>query len=661
MKTPQACFRFLPTALLALAIGCNSPTSSGSDSDSDSDSDSQTTDSEDSETDGEAGSDTDGGLPEPSELAGFDRFVLRVDDSPPPPLTLVMNHQDSIDFFGSQAAELKLIDIDPTPMLENALATIQNACGEKWKLDNKNPQPNCQLTDLGKTFGSNWQHSPEYSMVRLLAMTPANADMRGTPFDKLADIMDSNEQNFPEGFAGMLTDTLEIERTDPLLPLGALVAAVKETLLQHPAVNPDGTLGVTLDDALKDMRPLADKFGPVDDHPGVLLPDSIDNPDGFETKSDAINHDTFQMKVVAGSNLRFVDGVDLSHGGGDMFLLRDDAENVLDLKFTGANESNLEIKGINDPPTMDMRMRINEFQGDVEPCLTPLESCQTNLPDAVSSDAPETNVWRVPLWSMERLVGQAGFRSYKDDPEDYSKDISKDLCIFAGSGNSCYIGLKLGQDPAPEGWMEIYLDEDLFNPNGFPKPQYFWELFVDIAEVAFHDVDPDNPGDEIGEDQPPTFALTKLSIGVTADELIAQIRQSLEDQEDIMSDLILGRYWKNNHALDFYYRRASDGQLYLFFANHEDLRPHPNDPNTALQPEYANPGFFSCPQVDESCKQSQLNISGVSDVTHEKLRLKRGWNNLYMQDDLDQIYEVRFYVPENREASKIWAYVRPAV
>ncbi len=663
MKTPQLPFefsafkfsacKFLPTALLAVCVGCGTPTTSTG---SETDSDSETTTGDMTETDGETGSDSDTGLPEPSELDGFNRFVLRVDDTPPPPLTLVMDHQDAIDFFGAQAKDLKLVDIDPTPMLENALLAIQGACGDKWTLDNKNPNHNCQVTDLGKTFGANWQHTPEYSMVRLLSMTPSNADMRGTAFEKLEDVM--NSDLIVEDFAWALTQILEIERTDPLLPMGALVAAVKDTLLQHPAVNEDGTLGVTLDDALKDMRPLAAKFGPVEDHPGILLPDDVDNPNGFETKSDAIDHQKFQMKVVAGSNLRFVDGVDLSGGGGDMFLLRDDAENVLELKFTGAHEANLEISGINDPPTMDMRMRINEFIGDAEPCLDPVEGCQTNQPSEVYEGAPETNVWRLPLWSMERLVGQSGYRAYKDDPEDFSKDISKDICLFMGQ-NNCYIRLKLGADGAPEGWMKMELD-NLFNEEEFPEPQFFWEMFVDIAEISFHDVDPDTPGQEVEEGATPTFALTKLNIGLTADDLIAQIRQSLEDQEDVMSDLILGRYWKNNHALDFYYRRADDGNLYLFFANNEDLRPDPQNPNAPLEPAYQNPGFFSCVEVNEGCKESRLNISGVSDTTHEKLALKRGWNNLYMQDDLNGIYEVRIYVPENRDATKIWAYVRSA-
>ncbi|MGB1277549.1 MAG: hypothetical protein ACPG77_17535, partial [Nannocystaceae bacterium] len=156
----------------------------------------------------------------------------------------------------------------------------------------------------------------------------------------------------------------------------------------------------------------------------------------------------------------------------------------------------------------------------------------------------------------------------------------------------------------------------------------------------------------------PIYALKGLDIGLTADDLVAQIRQSLEDQEELMSELILGRYWKNNHALDFYYRRASDDNLYMFFANHEDLRPDPNDADSAYQPTYEKPGFFACPELNDSCKSSQLNVAGVSDVSHEKLALKSGWNNVYVQDDLSSVYEVRFYVPENREPTKIWAYVR---
>ncbi|MGB1016651.1 MAG: hypothetical protein ACPG4T_21110, partial [Nannocystaceae bacterium] len=119
MKTRPYLSTCLPSVLLALCMaGCGTPTTSvGTDSDSDSDA---TTG--DTETTGDSESETDtAGPPEPSELAGFNRFVLRVDDTPPPPLTLVMDHQAAIDFFGDQAKDLELLNIDPTQMLENAL------------------------------------------------------------------------------------------------------------------------------------------------------------------------------------------------------------------------------------------------------------------------------------------------------------------------------------------------------------------------------------------------------------------------------------------------------------------------------------------------------------------------------------------------------------
>ena len=45
----------------------------------------------------------------------------------------------------------------------------------------------------------------------------------------------------------------------------------------------------------------------------------------------------------------------------------------------------------------------------------------------------------------------------------------------------------------------------------------------------------------------------------------------LQDQAGKISDKLLGDYKKNNGAVDFYYRRGSDGHPYLFFVTADDL------------------------------------------------------------------------------------------
>src|SRR5690606_10987621 len=102
-----------------------------------------------------------------------------------------------------------------------------------------------------------------------------------------------------------------------------------------------------------------------------------------------------------------------------------------------------------------------------------------------------------------------------------------------------------------------------------------------IACAGPNDADPSNDPDlEIEEGMMrPVFALKGVPIGLTADEMIAQIRPTLQAQADKIADVILGNYWTSNSRLDFYYRRAGDGgSPYLFFVGPEYKRPDADDP-----------------------------------------------------------------------------------
>ena len=120
----------------------------------------------------------------------------------------------------------------------------------------------------------------------------------------------------------------------------AAVAAAQQSLLaSHPNIpTSDGVLPITLHDALNDMTPLQtpERFGPVGEHPGVMLADS----GSFVTRSDALTED-FSMIVTAATNHQRVDGIDLSAlGGGDLFI-QAGGETPLEFDF-----DNLELEGI---------------------------------------------------------------------------------------------------------------------------------------------------------------------------------------------------------------------------------------------------------------------------------------------------------------------------
>src|SRR5690606_30377782 len=130
-----------------------------------------------------------------------------------------------------------------------------------------------------------------------------------------------------------------------------------------------------------------------------------------------------------------------------------------------------------------------------------------------------------------------------------------------------------------------------------------------------------NTADNIPEGEArPVFALKGVPIGLTADEMIAQIRPTLQAQADTIADVILGNYWASNGRLDFYYRRASDGGTpYLFFVGPDDKRPDAGDPTKLAAYDYAKPGFFADAGLTK--KLSSTSVPGVPDTTHEKYRL----------------------------------------
>lgn len=589
-----------------------------------------------------------------------------------------MDKAKALQIFGEAAArDIKLIDVDSTKLLDNVLAEIQDSCGDGWQANSPDPKPDCSLTELGQTYGDDWHRSPQYRMVALLTMTPANANVRGTSLSDFEQLFVKNPNLFNVGFPELLAGSLFCEGTPaeqkqcadnppvglltrPFIPTELLGATLKSTLLaSHPNIgNSEGKLPITLYDALMDMQPLADKLGPVGEHPGLLVPDDQD----FTTKSDALTP-AFKMIATADSNLRRVDGIDASEGAGEMFLSLSDAPVAFDFN----DPERVQFEGIAAAPTVDMRMQIAELPTSVPACQASNlldEACWPNAPDSpLGSDY----VWSQAPWSFEYIVATAGYAAYSARVFDH--------CYV--NFDPCLAGVSIGAGSTPAGWSVFQTD---FMSVKVPAPQYLWELLLDIAQLAVHDFecldtkDYDNDGDktellacagpndadpsndpdlEIDEGMMrPVFALKGVPIGLTADEMIAQIRPTLQAQADKIADVILGNYWTSNSRLDFYYRRAGDGgPPYLFFVGPEDKRPDAGDPTQIAAYSYAKPGFYADPELKQ--KLSATEIDGVADTTHEKYRLPEGESTLYIQDDVGDTYQLRFTVPPGADPVEI--------
>ncbi len=555
---------------------------------------------------------------EADDFGPEEEFSLRLNDTPVPPLKLSMNKAEVAELFGATAQEIQLIEVESKALLTNTLDEIKNACGTSWSQDNEDPKHDCGLTLLGQSFkgwDNTWKTSPEYSLVRILTMTPSNSKVSGTSIAGMQGLADA--LSIGGGFAQILSEALGIKRTEEFITTPELVLALQTNLLAtHPALKGDGTrIPINLDDALKDLSTLTTKLGPTGAHPGVLAP-------GFESFSEVLTPE-FQMQVEANSNLRLLDGIDLSAGKDYMSTIVDVVGPTFDdeLEFDFADPDKFKITGIAPDPKVDMRFAVGEAKTFINSCAGD-DACKQNLPEneAMVKAMWPGSAWAIDKWQLESIVATGGRHKYKNRLFKKCYEV-----LF-----SCGLGAEVSIGPNPPGWAIFDVFLNLGNP---PKDQYVWELINEVAQVALHNP----PSGAIPEGSANVeFTLFGIPIGLTGPQIEESVRPYLQAQAGTISNKLLGDYKKNNGAVDFYYRRGSDGLPYLFFVTADDLAEGtPAD-------HYKNPGFFSCPAVSADCKVSSLELDGAGDTTHEKVKLASGDTVLYMQDDTGAVYRATF-------------------
>ncbi|MEM7155723.1 MAG: hypothetical protein AAF799_22930 [Myxococcota bacterium] len=534
-----------------------------------------------------------------AEFGEEQRYTLRLNEDVPPPLGLQMNRGEVEELFGEFADEVQLIELDPSTMLQGTIAALRHACGTEWSTDAPDPEYDCSLTALGQSFGEDgqWQLSPEFALIRLLTMTPANVDVSGSSLQPVEETFEFPAS--PEVFSDVLADALGIARTDPIVSNGALVASLHENLVQsHPAVGGSGALEITLADALADFAPLAERYGASGPHPGFIVDDVYG-----ELFSPA-----FEMHVVAESNLRIVDGVDASAGKGFATVVDDRVGPSFDdeLEFDFSDPERFSIDGVIGDLLIDMRAGLPEDHAFVPSCIDQVQ-CHGNLPGSPMSS---NSVWGLEPWTLEYVVTAAAHRDYAD--RQFTGDYVN-LDIFIGGEN-------------PPGWVE-------YDP-GFAvgvdyDDHYIWEAVMEVFQIRLHDT-PLGAIPEGGADV--AFTLADIPVGLTGAEVTEALRPLLQDQASQLSDLLLGNHSEDDDPVDFYFRRANDGAVYLFFAAAEH-RPE------GAGYDYVDPGFFSDPDLTD--KVSATQIDGVTDQAHEKVALTVAETTLYFADDTGQTYRAQ--------------------
>jgi hypothetical protein len=567
----------------------------------------------DGDGDGSAGTD-DG--EDPGEFGAEQTYELRLNEDPVPPLTLQMNQAEVAELFGDKADEVLLLELDSTPLLAHTLDQIKMACGDAWQIDDPDPQHDCSLTPLGQSFqgpDGTWRTSPEYSMVRLLTMTPANVVVAGTSSEGLQELADTlSNLGIIDDYGQILSDALGIPRTAPVVSTPSLVEAFQTHFVgSHPNVGPEAKLSFTLGDALSNLATLVDRYGPMDGHPGVVDP-------AFPVYGEVFGPD-FQMLAEAESNLRLVDGVDANVGKGFMSVVVDTTGPSYDdeLEFDFNDPARFGLEGIIEDLTVDIRFRLVEYDQFVPSC-TGNPPCPQNVPVAPASP---TSVWARDPWLIEYNIAAAARL-------DYARRVYA-AAYLLGSAE-----VLIGQGGLPPGWVQYDVLFDLGNP---PEDQYLWETVLEVGQVALHDT----PFSTFAEGQADVaFTLHDVPVGITGSEAAEAVRPYLQEQASDLSDFILGDYKKNNDRVDFFYRRAEDGAVYAYFVA-------PSDRADGDTYEYESPGFYSRSDLDPSRKESETAVPGLTDTEHEKVRLDPGETTLYFADENRDVYRARFEVSQD--------------
>ncbi len=561
----------------------------------------------------------------PAEFGEEMELTLRISDDAPPDLELAMSRDEVAELFGEVASEIDLLAIDSTPLLTNTLNEIKFACGDDWQDDDEDPNHDCSQTALGQSFGGgDWVNSPEFAMVRILTMTPANSVVDGTSLDAVQSLS-GFLLVFAGGFPKLLADSLGIAETDEFLDTPSTVASLKVNLIgTHPEVSEDGMITLTLEDALTDMATLGERLGPSGDHPGIMVP-------GFPVEGSVFGPD-FEMAVVASSNLRVLDGIDLSVGKDFISVIADVTGPSFDdeAEFDFNDPAKFSMSGLEPNPTLDLRFGIYESDKFVDSCTSLVSAaCINNSPQTPIGDGL---VWTLDPWDLEYIVAYGARLRYSGLHEVVTY-------LFVDV-------VEVGQGGDPGGWavFNVPLLGDLFAP----PSQYVWELLNEIAQYNLHHLEAGGPQSFPEGQANVEFTLEDIEVGITGEEAANAVRPYLQAQASEIAGYLLGNYKNNSGPVDFYYRRASDGTPHLFFVTAEDLADD-------LDYGWTTPGFFSDAELTQ--KISSTSIEGLGDSTHEKLAIVAGeTTTIFAADDEGGSYSLRIVAPAG-DPTEILVYV----
>lgn len=433
----------------------------------------------------------------------------------------------------------------------------------------------------------------EYNFYRLLNLSADTADMTGTSLGNLSDL--SYAIGLPT--ARVLAELLDTEVDAPALTTDLIVDVLINNLIRtHPNAEFDDSdepvLNIRLHDALNNLEPLADRFGPVAStgHPGIIG-GAITAP---------VFEPGFMMSVRAISNLVPYDGFD-GAGGTKAFVYILNGEQVLELDVF--DDQTFSVVGLVDEPIVDVTIAMNESPQFITAGTQKAVNPDPNRPGFFRGGSA---AWTIRPWLLERIVLETVYARFVDTyaHQNHQATLAYDAGSIVNAATFVW----------DKGWLKTTTAGNLGNP---PPEQYVWDALLELAQVRLHD-------GGLAEGQANArFELSNVPVGIDADGLIRALRPELHRQQERLSELLLGSDGVAPTALDFYYVASVGDAALLFFR-------HPDDSGEDYS--FATPGFFRDAALNVRADVTGV-LPGTDNTTHHKVAAKAGERLFYADED----------------------------
>jgi hypothetical protein len=453
------------------------------------------------------------------------------------------------------------------------------------------------------------------NMQALMQMTPDDANLKGTVLERLIELAPllgvAPEQ--------VLADLFEINVEDPFLDDAIMAQVILDQVIDtHPRSRtrlgtrtrenpegiyavPPGKLAVTLGDVASDFASFGDRYGPYAEdgveHPGFVVGKTLAN----------VLTEDFALSVRANANALPYKGVDLTTGStASVNSVRSQIEALFD--FDDPNWLGIEglVEGV--PLLESLTLRIVEADRFYTGGRSP-------VPQGIGA----SDGWTLPPWTLERVLLGAAQRAFVDLESFVAyTPPGRERAIFEAS--------------VQKGWQNIVVQGGLGSP---PPASYVWDLLLEVGQVRLHD-----GGLKEGEADV-ELSLRDIPLGTDTATLTERMRDNLREDPYALLDIAEQIIDTTEGAADFYYYRASPGNVptlqgdWLFFVNQDDLDVDADGQPTRSY-DYDKPGFYADEALTEKLSDKRV-LDG--DESHEKVRIEDDMV-LYLADDDGAVFTI---------------------